>query len=519
VVSDMQVEVAHHLEAIEYHVANELNHVTALLRALSQSQAIKALVISGTQMDSRDSLSTAFAPILSHIVDFRLLDASGMERVRLTMADGRARFVSQEELVSRANSVCYLAASVMPAGQVFVEALSVPEQVHDGSSLLLPLLRISMQVGGEDGGRPVGLMVLFLNARSLFWLNSLSRLPSHDSQRRVDPGYVYVLRNEAVEVLKDDDSARYSSGLNLQRDVRPVSWLPLVAAQRDIIWQFSEHLPPAWSDAYLQRDAEQAWVLWGVLGLMTTLMLIAIAISRRNSLLADNERQRLLVEVKGLSKRLIRVNEDERRSLARVLHDEVGQVLASLQMRLNVLAEICEQDGCEASKSIRTEQKHLQQVIEALRGQLRLLRPPHIDAIGLKGALLSLLDEIRSSAGLELESEIDADVDKLDDETAVRLYRVIHEAVWNIMQHADAAHVRVHLSLREGRIHCLIEDDGEGFDPQENYDGFGLTGMRERVELMGGSMQLVSKAGSGTWVRLDIPLVVRAASGEKNSYR
>ncbi|PJC71250.1 MAG: hypothetical protein CO017_01035 [Zetaproteobacteria bacterium CG_4_8_14_3_um_filter_59_5] len=150
---------------------------------------------------------------------------------------------------------------------------------------------------------------------------------------------------------------------------------------------------------------------------------------------------------------------------------------------------------------------------------MRLLRPPHIDAIGLKGALLSLLDEIRSSAGLELESEIDADVDKLDDETAVRLYRVIHEAVWNIMQHADAAHVRVHLSLREGRIHCLIEDDGEGFDPQENYDGFGLTGMRERVELMGGSMQLVSKAGSGTWVRLDIPLVVRAASGEKNSYR
>jgi len=505
VIGELNVEMQHHLEASESHMVNELRYATALLRALSQSRVIQALVTSGGLVDARENLKIALTPIFSHMVEFRLLDATGMERERLVRVNDGAEFSLPSELVSRASSACFLEANAMPLGEVFVEPLSVPEQTHGTVPPQLPLLRVSMQVEGADKKRTAGVMVLYLNMRHLLWQENASHLPAHDSLRRIDPGFVYVLRYQRVEVLREAQGHFIPGLLSHQREIRLADWLPLIDSQRDTLWHFSEYLPADWSDPQLSLSEYEAWEAWSIGSLMVMLMLAGIAISRADAMQVDAERLRLLSEVKGLSRRLIRGNEDERRELARVLHDEVGQVLASLQMRLNGLAQDCEQDGCDASVPLRKEEEYIADMIAALRDQIRVLRPPYLDAMGLRDSLLGLLDEIQVGSGIRVEADIDAAVDHLGDEVAVRVYRILSDAVMNIRRHAGASQVRMQIHLRDGVLQCLLEDDGCGFDLTQESEGFGLVGMRERAGLLKGFIRIDSSPGHGTRVLLDFP--------------
>jgi len=505
VIGELHVEMQHHLEASESHVVNELRYATALLRALSQSRVIQALVASGGLADARDSLKIALAPIFPHMVEFRLLDAAGMERARLVRVNGGAEFAPSSELVSRASSACFLEANAMPLGEIFLEPLSVPEQIHGSVPPHLPLLRVSMQVEGADKKRTAGVMVLYLNMRHLLWQENASHLPAHDSLRRVDPGFVYVLRDQRVEVLREAQGDLPPGKYSLKREVRLADWLPLIDSQRDTRWHFSEYLPADWSAPQLMRSEYEAWVAWSIGSLMLLLLLAGVAISRADAMRADAERLRVLAEMKGLSRRLIRGSEDERRELARVLHDEVGQVLASLQMRLDGLAQDCEKDGCDASVPLRKEEAYITGMIAALRDQLRLLRPPQLDAMGLRDSLLGLFDEMQVGSGIRMEADIDAAVDHLDDEMAVRIYRILSEAVMNARRHAGASLIRLQLHLRDGVLEGLFEDDGCGFDPTQESEGFGLVGMRERLALLHGVMRVESSPGQGTRIRLTIP--------------
>lgn len=518
----LNVEITHHLEANESHVVNDLGRITALMRALSMSHVTGNLLTSGSDADARQALLAVLSPVLEHIAEFRLLDDSGMERLRLIRGGGgEPGFVQPEALVSRASSACFLAAMDMPAGHVFLAPLSTAAQMRANGApadktLPLPLLRVAMPMGKGLSGRAAGLMVLFIDGRELYWMHEKSPLPPHAESRRIDAGFVYTASADGVDVLPEAGWSLPAHGLHQQRLIHPATWLPLGFEQQSLTWRFGINLSDHVVGVRLHGREHGAWGMWFIGVVWIGLLMTGVAISRSSAMLADVRQRHLLAEVKGLSQRLMKVHGDECSVLARVLHDEVGQSLAAVQMRLAGLARDCDERGWDVAAQVRKEEAHIRQVMGVLRAQLSLLSPSLLEALGLHDALLALLEESRRQHGLEFEAGIDAAVDGLDGEQALVVYRLLQEALSNIQRHASASRVSLQVRMssdrmpyaRKNSVHLdiRIEDDGRGFDMQGEVTGFGLIGMRERVGLLGGEMHVDSSPGGGTRLHVTMPV-------------
>jgi signal transduction histidine kinase len=217
------------------------------------------------------------------------------------------------------------------------------------------------------------------------------------------------------------------------------------------------------------------------------------------------EVRRHVDEVERLHKRLLQAREEERKALARELHDEAIQSLVGMNYRLAHL------EGGE-TQPLRQE---LLRVVEELRGVIRRLRPPALDNFGLVTAVRSELRERavrwRSTPRIDLHLEGDGNL-SVPEEVGLCLYRVIQEALNNIERHAEARQVDVTLRLGDGEAALAVRDDGRGFQvPQQlglllEDDHFGLVGVRERLELLNGTLEIESSPGTGTTLWVRIPL-------------
>jgi signal transduction histidine kinase len=147
-------------------------------------------------------------------------------------------------------------------------------------------------------------------------------------------------------------------------------------------------------------------------------------------------------------------------------------------------------------------------VVHTLQGVRQLavdLRPKILDDFGLVPALERLTETLAESSGLEIEfvSRVDA---RLPEETETALYRIVQEALTNVVKHADAQHVSILLTRQGGTITAIVEDDGQGFDPSATREGgFGLEGMSERVALLGGTIRIESRKGAGATLKVEVP--------------
>jgi PAS domain S-box-containing protein len=220
------------------------------------------------------------------------------------------------------------------------------------------------------------------------------------------------------------------------------------------------------------------------------------------------ERQRL----KGFGVAALNAAEEERRRIARELHDETAQALAALLMNLTVLQRSLHDE--DLSKEVATLRTRLIEATEGVRRIARGLRPPELEDVGLAAALRSFVRE-RFSTGT-VEVEFDGSQSRLTLEQSLVAYRIAQEALSNAVRHAGAEHVR--LRLREngdgGEVVLEVEDDGAGFELEsvtEPGAGLGLIGMEERAQIAGGRLEFESERGKGTCVRVRIP--VKAGEG------
>jgi two-component system, NarL family, sensor histidine kinase DevS len=201
-------------------------------------------------------------------------------------------------------------------------------------------------------------------------------------------------------------------------------------------------------------------------------------------------------------RRVVAAQELERRRLARELHDETGQALTSILLALRSLEDVVDGDAeLAAVADIR------RLTVETLQGVRRLaveLRPKALDDFGLEAALERLTDTFREQTGLTVDFVSRLGGDQPPPEVATALYRIVQEALTNVVKHAHARTVSILLTRKNGRVALVIEDDGRGFDPDEPADGFGLQGMRERVDLLGGSLQVESRTGAGTTLAVEV---------------
>ena len=204
-------------------------------------------------------------------------------------------------------------------------------------------------------------------------------------------------------------------------------------------------------------------------------------------------------------KLVLRAQEEERRRVARDLHDEVNQALAAILLRLEALA----QDSPPARAEEVAELKRLaSQAMDELLALARQLRPAALDDHGLIPAIESQLRAFSERTGIAADLDTEGDIARLDEEQQTALYRITQEALVNAGRHGRPKHVRVHVMGREDGAELRVVDDGAGFDPAATRAagrGLGLEGMAERARLAGGELDVRSSPGSGTEVTLRLP--------------
>jgi signal transduction histidine kinase len=221
------------------------------------------------------------------------------------------------------------------------------------------------------------------------------------------------------------------------------------------------------------------------------------------------EREQILERLQALSRRLLEVQEEERRHLARELHDEFGQILATITLHLHAARGMA---GTAALPQLNECATLLQQAGEQVRSLALELRPTMLDTLGLEAALRWLAEQHQQRTGCEVQLVGQLSGTLLPPEMAIACFRVAQEALTNVVRHAMAQHVWIELNRSEILLELVVRDDGVGFNvaPSQvqptTLGSLGLLGMRERVEIFGGSLKVESEPGRGTRVHASFPL-------------
>jgi signal transduction histidine kinase len=230
-----------------------------------------------------------------------------------------------------------------------------------------------------------------------------------------------------------------------------------------------------------------------------------VQLQRANQALEEG-RKRLQI----LSQRLVEVQEDERRAIARELHDRVGQSLAALSLNLTIISnQLMNQANEQVNTRLLDSTQLVKEVIALVRDVMANLRPTVLDDYGLEVALQSNLDQLKSRYGINILFEkADPAIPRLGPSIEMTILRITQEALLNIVKHAQADQAALSLHLEEQIISLIIRDNGSGIKSwqEANRPGsHGLMIMRERAEAVGGTLRISSQPGKGTQIQVDIP--------------
>jgi len=239
-------------------------------------------------------------------------------------------------------------------------------------------------------------------------------------------------------------------------------------------------------------------------GLLMALLTIGYTLRLEHELerrLDENAQAR--ADLQDLSAKLLRAQENERRALARELHDEVGQSLSAILM---------EAESAECAADLREVKEHLgavrtlaEKTVNEVRDLALLLRPSMLDDFGLVPALNWHAREMTKRTGMNVVLSADDAADDLPDEHKTCIYRLVQEAVNNSARHANARTVEVDVRREEEKVRFTVRDDGAGFETRF-VRGLGLLGMEERVRRLGGSLAIDSQLGRGTLITAELPV-------------
>ncbi|MGC8839264.1 MAG: sensor histidine kinase [Anaerolineae bacterium] len=217
-------------------------------------------------------------------------------------------------------------------------------------------------------------------------------------------------------------------------------------------------------------------------------------------------------EQEALLQRLLQAQEEERRRIARGLHDDISQALLALSLRIDDLRDRCTPGAPLDRADFSALKQALYEALDQVHRIIFNLRPQILDDMGLVPAAMWLAQEHLQRKGVETSFEVNGRQRRLPEPVETVAFRVIQEAVQNIQRHARAKSAHLALTFGPDALDILILDDGQGFDPDEvriqpgQSRGLGLLGMRERLALVHGTLTLISKPGRGTTIRVRIPL-------------
>jgi signal transduction histidine kinase len=215
--------------------------------------------------------------------------------------------------------------------------------------------------------------------------------------------------------------------------------------------------------------------------------------------------------LRELSARLLKMQDDERRRIARDLHDSVGQLLAAISMNMAVIELETDKLSADAQKAFLENRSFVQQVLQGIRTMSHLLHPPLLDESGLPSALRWYVEEFSQRSGVSVNLEFSPSFERLSSELETAVFRIVQECLGNIHRHSKSATAEIRIEKNGGSVNLEVRDAGRGIPAEKQEQikfgirtGVGLRGMRERVAQLGGQLKIDSDT-SGTAIAVTLP--------------
>ncbi|MCC5926594.1 MAG: PAS domain-containing protein [Bacteroidetes bacterium] len=268
-------------------------------------------------------------------------------------------------------------------------------------------------------------------------------------------------------------------------------------------------------DIFIRPNGKLDWIRWEVSPWYTSgnqiggVIIFVEMITQRKKV--DDISNRLIEQRSRMAAKVETI-EEERRNIARELHDGLGQLLTAAHLNLDLVEQNLDKDTVRARDDIRRAKELITTTIREVRNISQNLRPAVLDDFGLVPAVRNLCDEFRRTGMLNVQFSEYEMLEHYSPGIEIVVFRVCQEALNNIVRHAGASEASIDLYNRESHILIVIQDNGQGFDTSkitQSGTGSGLINIKERVELLGGSIQIESRINEGTEIIIEIPLKQR----------
>ncbi len=246
-------------------------------------------------------------------------------------------------------------------------------------------------------------------------------------------------------------------------------------------------IPPFWKTLWFR-----------LIALIAIVSIVTFAVHQRFKFLHQRAKQQ-----QELSRKLLESQEEERKRIGAGLHDSLGQDLLVIK-NLAVMGIEANENKDSSDERLKQISTLVSQMLAEVREISYNLRPYHLDQLGLTGALKSIISRVTSSSSIVFEEDLDDLNNLFPKELEINIFRIVQEAVNNIIKHSRATKTLIRIKREKDRAKFYISDNGIGFDVSRQ--GFGLTGMAERVRILNGSMEIISEPGAGTAIKVNIPL-------------
>ncbi len=218
-------------------------------------------------------------------------------------------------------------------------------------------------------------------------------------------------------------------------------------------------------------------------------------------------------QFRNLSAHLQEAREEERKMIAREIHDELGQALTTMQLQLTLLREEVLSDAIAATNRIDVIKKQIGDTIQSVKRIITKLRPGLLDDLGLSAAIEWQANEFQRHTGIVCELHIYSNEKHINAEISTAIFRIFQEILTNVTRHSNATRVSINLKQAEDSIELQVDDNGRGITEEELNDpkSFGIIGMKERAQYWNGSIDIIGKPRNGTTIIARFPIISEAS--------
>jgi signal transduction histidine kinase len=528
---------AHLVELHANIITREVDSVKSDLLILS-NQGILRNFVTGPEKDKR-ALEDEYVlfSLRKGIYDqIRFLDMSGMEKIRVNYNDGAPGPVLDDYLQPKGNRYYFHQTTLLGCDEVFVSPFDLNEERGQIEVPYKPVIRVGTPVFDKSDRRTMrGIVVLnYLGDSLLAKLKEVSPASSRSIWLLNRDGYFlhgptpedewgFQLKHsrklatyfpeEWRQMTGDEGQFRSSAGLFTYR-VLPISPSGQIADSAgnpdpdaaDPTLIIVAHVPPKVLDGRATALLRRLLLLGGIV--LALVFGLCCYLGYAGALRGNHERRLAESEsrLRNLSGQLMTAQEEERRSIARDLHDEMGQVVTAMTLDLQRAAGAS--DSEKKNDLINRALHGAQRLLDTIHEIAARIRPSLLDDLGLKDAVQSFLSDYEHRTGIVVSPELMFEPNEVPANVSENLYRIMQEALTNVAKHARATAVSVSIIALKNRIGLTIRDNGIGF-ALSGVDGkrLGFLGMRERAELLNGVFTVQSEAGKGTQVSVELPIV------------